>query len=108
MPPASGRGRASGGRIGSGRRDHGRREVVLSCARMGRMDPVDELGLTVRKRGAVLAAVHQHCQGHGLTWPIDLGAKGSCQIGGNIATNAGGVKVVRYGLTRSWALWPGS
>ncbi len=80
-------------------------EVVLSCARMGRMDPVDELGLTVRvQAGAVLAAVHQHCLGHGLTWPIDLGAKGSCQIGGNIATNAGGVKVVRYGLTRNWVL----
>ena len=80
-------------------------EVVLSCARMTRMEPVDPLALTVRvQAGAVLAAVHQHCEAHGLTWPIDLAAKGSCQIGGNIATNAGGVKVIRYGLTRQWVL----
>jgi FAD/FMN-containing dehydrogenase len=51
-----------------------------------------------------MQAVHEHCAPHGLTWPIDLAAKGSCQIGGNLATNAGGVKVLRYGLTRQWVL----
>lgn len=80
-------------------------EVVLSLERMRRMDPVDENGLTVRvQAGAVTEAVHQHCAAHGLTWPVDFASKGSSQIGGNIATNAGGVKVIRYGLTRQWVL----
>jgi FAD/FMN-containing dehydrogenase len=69
------------------------------------MDPVDVLGLTVRvQAGAVTEAVHQHCAPHGLTWPVDFASKGSSQVGGNIATNAGGVKVIRYGLTRQWVL----
>ncbi|MEO7095154.1 MAG: FAD-binding oxidoreductase, partial [Polyangiales bacterium] len=45
-----------------------------------------------------------HCAPHGLTWPVDFASKGSSQVGGNIATNAGGVKVIRYGLTRNWVL----
>jgi FAD/FMN-containing dehydrogenase len=80
-------------------------ELVLSLARMRRMDPVDLLGGTVRvQAGAVTEAVHQHCAAHGLTWPVDFASKGSSQVGGNIATNAGGVKVIRYGLTRQWVL----
>jgi FAD/FMN-containing dehydrogenase len=80
-------------------------EVVLSLARMARMEPVDVLGQTVRvQAGAVTEAVHQHCAEHGLTWPVDFASKGSSQVGGNIATNAGGVKVIRYGLTRQWVL----
>jgi FAD/FMN-containing dehydrogenase len=80
-------------------------EIVLSLARMHRMDPVDVLGQTVRvQAGAITEAVHRHCAAHGLTWPIDFASKGSSQVGGNIATNAGGVKVIRYGLTRQWVL----
>jgi len=80
-------------------------EIVLSLARMRRMDPVDLLGTTLRvQAGAVTEAVHQHCAEHGLTWPVDFASKGSSQVGGNIATNAGGVKVIRYGLTRQWVL----
>src|SRR6478736_5514871 len=80
-------------------------EVVLSLARMRRMDPVDLLGATVRvQAGAITEAVHQHAAAHGLTWPVDFASKGSSQVGGNIATNAGGVKVIRYGLTRQWVL----
>lgn len=80
-------------------------EVVLSLDRMRRMDPVDLLGLTVRvQAGAVTEAVHRHCEAHGVTWPVDFASKGSSTIGGNIATNAGGVKVIRYGLTRQWVL----
>jgi FAD/FMN-containing dehydrogenase len=72
---------------------------------MNRMDPVDVLGNTVRvQAGAVTEAVHQHCAQHGLTWPVDFASKGSSHVGGNIATNAGGVKVIRYGLTRQWVL----
>lgn len=80
-------------------------ELVLSLSRMNQMGPVDPLSQTVRvQAGAVTEAVHQHCEVHGLTWPIDFAAKGSSQIGGNISTNAGGVKVIRYGMTRQWVL----
>ena len=80
-------------------------EVVLSLERMRRMDAVDLLGATVRvQAGAVTEAVHQHVAPHGLTWPVDFASKGSSCVGGNIATNAGGVKVIRYGLTRQWVL----
>lgn len=82
-----------------------RGELVLSLRRMTRMEPVELLGNTVRvQAGAVTEAVHQHCAEHGLTWPVDFASKGSSQVGGNIATNAGGVKVIRYGLTRNWVL----
>src|SRR3954454_2454724 len=69
------------------------------------MQPVDLLCGTVRvQAGAVTEAVHQHCLTHGLTWPVDFASKGSSQVGGNISTNAGGVKVIRFGLTRNWVL----
>ncbi len=80
-------------------------EVVLSLARMRRMDPVDLDGATVRvQAGAITEVVHEHAGEQGLTWPVDFASKGSSQVGGNIATNAGGVKVIRYGLTRNWVL----
>ncbi len=80
-------------------------EVVLSLERMRAMEKVDTLGLTVRvQAGAVTEAVHAHCAQVGLFWPVDFASKGSSQVGGNIATNAGGVRVIRYGLTRNWVL----
>ena len=96
----------SGGRTGlAGGAVAAKGELVLSLERMRRMDPVDELGLTVRvQAGAITEAVHQHVAEHGLFWPVDFASKGSSQVGGNIATNAGGVKVIRYGLTRQWVL----
>jgi FAD/FMN-containing dehydrogenase len=80
-------------------------EVVLSLERMRAMGPIDVVGRTVRvEAGAVTEAVHEHCAEHGLTWPVDFASKGSSQVGGNIATNAGGIRVIRYGLTRNWVL----
>ena len=80
-------------------------ELVLSLERMRALGPVDPLALTVRvQAGAITESVHAHCAEHGLTWPVDFASKGSSQIGGNVATNAGGVKVIRYGLTRQWVL----
>jgi glycolate oxidase subunit GlcD len=97
--PSGGRTGLAGGAVAA----HG--ELVLSLHRMRRMDPVEMLGATVRvQAGAITEAVHQHCAPHGLTWPVDFASKGSSQVGGNIATNAGGVKVIRYGLTRQWVL----
>jgi FAD/FMN-containing dehydrogenase len=96
----------SGGRTGlAGGAVAARGELVLSLQRMNRLGPVDLLGNTVRvQAGAVTEAVHHHCAEHGLTWPVDFASKGSSQVGGNIATNAGGVKVIRFGLTRQWVL----
>ena len=97
--PSGGRTGLAGGAVAA----HG--ELVVSMARMRRIDPVDELGLTVRvQAGCVTAAVHEHTAALGLTWPVDFASKGSSQVGGNIATNAGGVKVIRYGLVRQWVL----
>jgi FAD/FMN-containing dehydrogenase len=80
-------------------------EVVLSLERMRALHPVDTLGQTVRvEAGAVTEAVHAHAAQVGLFWPVDFASKGSSQVGGNIATNAGGVRVIRYGLTRQWVL----
>jgi FAD/FMN-containing dehydrogenase len=97
--PSGGRTGLAGGAVAS----HG--EVVLTLERMRQLGEVDVVGQTLAVgAGAVTEAVHQHCAAHGLTWPIDLASKGSCQIGGNIATNAGGVRVIRYGHTRNWVL----
>jgi FAD/FMN-containing dehydrogenase len=80
-------------------------ELVLSLEKMRQIGKVDTLANTVWcQAGAVTEAIHEHCKPFGLTWPIDFASKGSSQVGGNIATNAGGVKVIRYGLTRNWVL----
>lgn len=96
----------SGGRTGlAGGAVAMRGEVVLSLERMRKMSVVDPVARTVRvQAGAITQAVHEHCAPHGLTWPVDFASSGSSQIGGNIATNAGGVRVVRYGLTRQWVI----
>ncbi|MEM9192354.1 MAG: FAD-binding oxidoreductase [Myxococcota bacterium] len=80
-------------------------EVVLSLRRLNQLGPIDSLGHTVRVgAGAITEAVHRHCEAENLTWPVDFASKGSSQVGGNIATNAGGVRVIRHGLTRQWVL----
>jgi FAD/FMN-containing dehydrogenase len=96
----------SGGRTGlAGGAMATRGELVVSLAKMNAIDPIDFLGATVRvDAGAITEAVHHHTAPYGLTWPIDFASKGSSTIGGNIATNAGGVNVIRYGLTRQWVL----
>jgi FAD/FMN-containing dehydrogenase len=96
----------SGGRTGlAGGAVAEKGEVVLSLERMRTIHPVDPLALTVRvEAGAITEAVHHAAAEHGLTWPVDFASKGSSQVGGNIATNAGGVRVIRYGLTRQWVL----
>ncbi|WP_222928069.1 FAD-binding oxidoreductase [Luteimonas viscosa] len=94
----------SGGRTGlSGGAVAANGELVLSLERMNRalgFDPVDRT-LTVQA-GMPLQAVHDAAGEHGLVYPVDFAARGSCTIGGNIATNAGGIRVIRYGNTREW------
>lgn len=96
----------SGGRTGlSGGACAATGELVLSLAKMNRMGEVDVASRTVRvQAGAVTQAVHQHCEPHGLTWPVDFASKGSSQVGGNLSTNAGGVRVIRYGNARNWVM----
>jgi FAD/FMN-containing dehydrogenase len=80
-------------------------EVVLSLERMNQIGPVDPRSLTVKVgAGAITQAVHEHCEKSGLTWPVDFASKGSSQVGGNLSTNAGGVRVLKYGNTRNWVL----
>jgi FAD/FMN-containing dehydrogenase len=94
----------SGGRTGlSGGAVAANGELVLSLERLNRVlgfDAVDRT-LTVQP-GIALEAVHGAAREHGLIYPVDFAARGSCSIGGNIATNAGGIRVIRYGNTREW------
>ncbi|MEG0183218.1 MAG: FAD-binding oxidoreductase [Stenotrophomonas sp.] len=94
----------SGGRTGlSGGAVAANGELVLSLERMNKplaFDAVDRT-LTVQA-GMALEAVHNAALEHGLIYPVDFAARGSCSIGGNIATNAGGIRVIRYGNTREW------
>jgi len=94
----------SGGRTGlSGGAVAANGELVLSLERMNRVlefDPVDR-SLTVQA-GIALEAVQEAARERGLQYPVDFAARGSCSIGGNIATNAGGIRVIRYGNTREW------
>ena len=94
----------SGGRTGlSGGAVAANGELVVSLERMNKVvafDPVDR-SLTVQA-GMALEAVHNAAREHGLAYPVDFAARGSCTIGGNVATNAGGIRVIRYGNTREW------
>jgi FAD/FMN-containing dehydrogenase len=96
----------SGGRTGlAGGAVAASGEVVISLERMRKLGKVDLLAHTLWcEAGVVTEAVHEYTKPHGVTWPIDFASKGSSTVGGNIATNAGGVKVIRYGLTRNWVL----
>ena len=96
----------SGGRTGlAGGAVAAHKEVVISLEKMRKIGKVDLLAHTLHcDAGVVTKAVHEHCEPLGLTWPVEFAATGSSTVGGNISTNAGGVKVIRYGLTRNWVL----
>jgi FAD/FMN-containing dehydrogenase len=82
-----------------------RREIVLSLARMNRIRSLDPLNDTITvEAGCVLAAVQKAAGDAGRLFPLSLAAEGSCQIGGNLSTNAGGVNVLRYGTAREQVL----
>ena len=79
--------------------------LALSLERMNRVLEVDAEGSTMTvQAGCVLQTVCEVADEHGLFFPLDLGARGSATIGGNIATNAGGNRVVRYGMVRDLVL----
>jgi FAD/FMN-containing dehydrogenase len=77
-------------------------EVVLSTRRLDRLEPVDALaGQVTAGAGVVLDRLHEHAEAAGFTFGVDLGARSSCTVGGMIATNAGGIHVLRYGSMRA-------
>ena len=94
----------SGGRTGlAGAATATDGEIVVSLERMHRITEVDVAARTLRcEAGATVEAVQTAARARGLIYPVDFAAKGSAQVGGSIATNAGGVRVLRYGGTRSW------
>ena len=73
-------------------------EVILSLSRMNNIRSFDEVsGILVVDGGVILEVADQFLASKNHIFPLDLGAKGSCQIGGNVATNAGGLRLLRYG-----------
>jgi len=97
LVPSGGRTGLSGGAVAS---NH---EIVVSFDRMNQIldfNAADRL-LTCQA-GVITQAIQEFAIERGLFYPVDFASSGSSQIGGNIATNAGGTKVIRYGLTRDW------
>jgi FAD/FMN-containing dehydrogenase len=80
-------------------------EVLLSTRRLNRIIALDREGMTMTvEAGVTLAAVQQAAAAAGLLFPLSLASEGSATIGGNIATNAGGTHVLRYGMMRALVL----
>ena len=97
LVPSGGRTGLSGGAVAT------RNEVIVSLERMNKIlhfDPVDRLAHV--QAGVITESLQEFAQEKNLQYPVDFAASGSSQIGGNIATNAGGIKVLRYGMTRQW------
>jgi FAD/FMN-containing dehydrogenase len=79
--------------------------LALSLERMSRIEAIDPIGCTmIVEAGAILQTVCEAAEAAGLLFPLDLGARGSATIGGNISTNAGGNRVIRYGMMRDLVL----
>jgi FAD/FMN-containing dehydrogenase len=78
-------------------------ELVLALDRLNSISDFDATDRTVRcGAGVVTQQLQEFAESRGLFYPVDFASSGSSQIGGNIATNAGGIKVIRYGMTRDW------
>lgn len=96
----------SGGRTGlSGAAMAPKQEVVISLSKMNAIISVDTIGSLIEvEAGAILESIQEEVASKGLYFPLDFAAKGTAQIGGCISTNAGGVKVIKYGMTRDIVL----
>ena len=80
-------------------------EVAITLERMTAIEEIDPVGRTMTvQAGAALQSIQEAAEAEGLLFPLDLGARGSCTIGGNVATNAGGNRTIRYGMTRDSVL----
>lgn len=80
-------------------------EFAISLERLSAIEEIDTAAMTLTAyAGTPLQLLQETAEQHDLFLPLDLGARGSCMIGGNVATNAGGTEVIRYGMTRSMVL----
>jgi FAD/FMN-containing dehydrogenase len=93
------------GLVGGGVPDSSGKQVLLSLQRLHRIREIDDANLTLTaEAGCVLQSVQQAAHAHGLLFPLSLAAEGSCTLGGNLATNAGGTQVLRWGNARDLCL----
>ncbi|HOM14915.1 MAG TPA: FAD-binding oxidoreductase, partial [Rubrivivax sp.] len=93
------------GLVGGGVPDASGTQLLLSLTRLNRVREIDAANLTLTaEAGCVLQAVQQTAAGAGLLFPLSLASEGSCTIGGNLATNAGGTQVLRFGTARELCL----
>jgi len=95
LVPSGGRTGLSGGAVAQ------HEEIVVSFDKMNKIkdfNPIDQT-LTCQS-GVITQQIQDYASNHGLFYPVDFASSGSSQIGGNISTNAGGIKVIRYGMTR--------
>ena len=93
------------GLVGGGMPHEDGREIVLSLTRMNRILEVDEIGYSMTvEAGVILKTIQETAAAHDRLFPLSLAAEGSCTIGGNLSTNAGGVQVLHYGNTRHLVL----
>lgn len=75
--------------------------VIISMELMTGIEPVDKASGTVRvEAGATMESIQKAAEQSGMIFPLDIGSRGTCNIGGNISTNAGGNRVLRYGMAR--------
>lgn len=97
LVPSGGRTGLSGGAVALNG------EVVVSFQKMNRILEFDALDQTVTvEAGVVTETLQKYAEEKGLYFPVDFASRGSSHIGGNVATNAGGIKVLRFGLIRQW------
>ena len=93
------------GFMGGATPDAAGKSILLSLRRMNRIREIDSQNMSITvEAGCVLQSLHEATEKQGLYFPLNLAAKGSCTIGGNLGTNAGGLNVVRYGTTRELTL----
>lgn len=91
--------------VGGATPEPGRDQLVVSLERMGRIRSIDPTGFTLAcDAGTILADAQAAAEAQGCLLPLSLGSEGSCRLGGNLGTNAGGLQVLRYGMTRDLVL----
>ena len=97
LVPSGGRTGLSAGAVAA----HG--EAVIAFDRMNKVLSFDAFDRAVTVQpGVITQQLQEYAEAQGLFYPVDFASAGSSQIGGNIGTNAGGIKVIRYGMTRDW------
>lgn len=97
LVPSGGRTGLSGGAVAAGG------ELVVAMDRLNAITDFNAVDRTVRcGAGVITEQLQEFARQQDLFYPVDFASSGSSQIGGNVATNAGGIKVIRYGMTRDW------